>query len=183
MEANVCHGCHQVITGDVLQAMNMSFHPDCLLCTDCKAPIINAFVNLKSLSNDVGIHNQNTENISVVCTHCAELRIQNQAKIAATPQKPSKFCEEERKIEAERLKNIDGLRMSYLDVDLKEICPLCHKSIFGSAAIVNIKGRDVLLHEACLKCTLCHKSLLRLPFIPEEVSVGNFKFWHASVSK
>jgi len=45
MELTKCHGCHSVADGDAIQAEDVMFHLKCFVCTECKEPLDEYFLD------------------------------------------------------------------------------------------------------------------------------------------
>jgi hypothetical protein len=41
--STICAGCDQVIDGELVNAINLTFHPNCFVCKTCKAPLSDSF--------------------------------------------------------------------------------------------------------------------------------------------
>jgi hypothetical protein len=41
--STICAGCDQAIEGELVNAMESTFHPNCFVCKTCKAPLADSF--------------------------------------------------------------------------------------------------------------------------------------------
>jgi hypothetical protein len=177
-QACICQGCHSEIETDILHAMNLPFHPDCFICTDCRKPIVNSFVNLRHLSNGgkpPEIHSD--ENPPVLCIGCAKLRTKHQVFTSKT----DIVTDGERVTTPADSTRPPGIpRRTDIDPDFNKRCAVCRDALTNEVIGINVSGKDLVLHRSCFICTSCHMPLLDLIFVPE-ITSEDYRFWHFTV--
>lgn len=178
-QASICQNCHSTIETDILRAMNLSFHPACFICTDCREPIVNAFVNLRHLSNDGKLPDPHNEEIpSVLCIECAKLRTKHQVLKSVTD---LSIAVRERATIPDSIRLPENPRKAGVDPDFNQRCTVCQDILTKDVIDINVHGKNLALHRSCFICTSCHMPLLDLIFVPEIITSEKYRFWHFTV--